>query len=93
MADDNEEHDGIHKSDNANVKSFSADTFSNNIESERAKMMLKDIYSTEEAEAISVDVAKLANYGVIDKALCGKLKFEKLGSSTIPLYAAKSVEH
>ena len=58
-------------------------------------MMLEDIYSEEEfeAEAISADVAKLSNDGVIDKALCNKLKFEKVDSSTIPLYATKSIEH
>ena len=39
--------------------------------------MIEDIYSIEEAEAISADAVKLSD-GVIDEALCGKLKFERV---------------
>ena len=56
-------------------------------------MMLEDIYSKEEAEAISADVAKLSTEGIVDEALCDKLKFEKVNSTTIPLYEGKLVEH
>ena len=56
-------------------------------------MLLEDVYSTEETEAILADVTKLSNDGVIDKALYSKLKFEKVESSTISLYAAKPKEH
>ena len=56
-------------------------------------MLLEDVYSKEETEAISENVIKLTNDGVIDKALYGNLKFEKVESSTIPLYTAKPNEH
>ena len=45
--------------------------------------MLEDNYSTEEAEALSGDVAKLSMEGIVDKALCHNLEFEKVSCSTI----------
>ena len=68
--------------DGANEK---ADASKSN-ELENKKMMLEDIYSKEEAEAISTDVAKLSTEGIVDEALCDKLKFEKVNSTTIPLF-------
>ena len=84
---DDDENDDICSCDGASTE---ADASKNN---ESKKMMLEDIYSTEEAEAISADVAKLSTEGIIDKALCDKLKFEKVNSSTIPLYEGKPTEH
>ena len=89
-SDNDNKNNDMHNSDDTDEKPCSAAAFK---ERESEMMMLEDIYSEEEAEAISADVAKLSNDGVIDKALCNKLKFEKVDSSTIPLYATKSIEH
>ena len=91
-SDNDNKNNDMHNSDDTDEKPCSAAAFK---ERESEMMMLEDIYSEEEfeAEAISADVAKLSNDGVIDKALCNKLKFENVDSSTIPLYATKSIEH
>ena len=97
--DDNDEDDDNNKNGDEDGSDDDVDNdvckcdAANNTESESEKMFLEDVYSTEETKAISADVTKLSNDGVIDEALCGKLKFEKVDSSTIPLYAAKPTEH
>ena len=93
--DDDDDHDDNEEKEDEdeNVDTKNDERISNNIDSNSEKLLLEDVYSKEETEAISANVIKLTNDGVIDKALYGNLKFEKVESSTIPLYTAKPNEH